>query len=229
MRVWVTRDEKADGALSSALQARGLIVVHEPVLTRRYVDDADAAIATLSDDDWLVLTSPYAVEAIKVPSTIKPKVAVVGVSSQKVALEKGLRVELVSTGGDAQSLFDELRQRVSVGTVCYPRSSLANPPDAWGDVTLLTPLLYITEPCEFDTTVIDRIDLIALSSPSAVDSLSNAGITLRDYTLASIGPTTSKAIRVHNTEPSIEAPRRTLESLAEAIENYGNDSRHQRA
>ncbi len=63
MRVWVTRDEKPDGPLSAALWEAGLSVVHEPVLERRVVNDAHEAITKLGPDDWLVLTSVYAIEA----------------------------------------------------------------------------------------------------------------------------------------------------------------------
>ena len=61
MNVWVTRDEKSDGPLSSALRSAGLGVILEPVLERRVVTDAADVIARLGPDDWLVLTSVYAV------------------------------------------------------------------------------------------------------------------------------------------------------------------------
>lgn len=229
MRVWVTRDETPDGPLSTALRSRGLTVIHEPVITRRRVDDADADIAALGSEDWLVLTSPYAVEAISVNPPNNPKVAVIGESSRKTAVNKGMRVELVSQGGDAKSLFAELRGKITDGTVCYPRSSLAKPPEAWANVIILAPVLYVTEAREFDRTVIERVDLIAITSGSAVTALRAADLNLRDCLVASIGPTTSTALRGHGLEPAIEAPQRSLESLAEEIEHYAHDSRHQRA
>lgn len=229
MRVWVTRDEKPDGPLSTALRSRGLTVIHEPVITRRRVDDADADVAALGCDDWLVLTSPYAVEAISVNPPNNPKVAVVGESSRITAISKGLRVALVSQGGDAKSLFAELREKTSDATVCYPRSSLAKPPEAWANVTILAPVLYVTEAREFDRTVVERVDLIAITSPSAADTLHAANVNLRNRVVASIGPSTSSALRSHGLEPTIEAPQRSLESLADAIQHYAHDSRHQRA
>ena len=65
MIVWVTRDEPPDGPLSTALWNAGLEVVHEPVIEKRicHTGSASEAISRLSANDWLVLTSPFAIEA----------------------------------------------------------------------------------------------------------------------------------------------------------------------
>ncbi len=217
MRVWVTRDEPPDGPLTTALRAAGLTPVHEPVLTRRVIDNAADLISQLSPDDWLVLTSPYAVESVAVEPARIPKVAVVGESSAKAAQALGFRVELVSEGKDAKSLFNELQRIVTSGKVCYPRSSLAKPRDAWADVELISPVLYETTPREFDASVLDRIDIIAVTSPSAVTALYSAKLNLGAHRFASIGPTTSTALRQINLEPWLEAPHRSFDSLADAI------------
>ena len=217
MRVWVTRDEPSDGPLSTALRAVGLIPVHEPVLARRVVNDAADTIAQLGPNDWLVLTSPYAVESVAIEPARIPKVAVVGESSAIAARSLGFKVELISEGRDAGSLFDELRQRVTSGKVCYPRSSLVRPRDAWADVELITPVLYETTPHEFDASVLDRIDVITVTSPSAVTSLYASKLRLDAQRFASIGPTTSAALRQINLEPWLEAASRSFESLAESI------------
>ncbi len=217
MRVWVTRDEPPDGPLSTALRDAGLTPVHEPVVTRRVIDNAADLISQLSPDDWLVLTSPYAIESVAVEPARVPKVAVVGESSAKAARALGFRVELVSEGKDASSLFSELQRRVTSDKVCYPRSSLAKPRDAWADVELTTPILYLTIPRKFDASVLDRTDVIAVTSPSAVTALYSAKLNLGAHRFASIGPTTSAALRQVNIEPWLEAPHRSFESLSSAI------------
>lgn len=217
MRVWVTRDEPPDGPLSTALRNAGLTPVLEPVITRRVLNDAAEAIGQLGADDWLVLTSPFAVESVAQAPARVPNVAVVGQSSADAARSRGFRVQLVSAGADAKSLFDELRQRVARVKVCFPRSSLANPPKPWADVELLSPVLYETSPREFDRSVIDRIDVIAVASPSAVNAIAGAGLHLHDRRIASIGPTTSNALRKHGLEVWLEAPVRSFDSLAIAI------------
>lgn len=221
-----------------ALRAVGLTVVHEPVLTRRVVDDCAAVVSKLGADDWLVLTSPYAIEAVAAEPARVPNTAVVGEPSRRAALARGLRVQLVSSRGAGQSLFDELRARVKSGTVCYPRSSLAKAPPAWSGVEILSPVLYETVSRDFDRSVIERVDVIAVTSPSAVEALGVADgsplreasrASLRDLSIASIGPTTSAALRQAGIEPAIEAPQRSFDSLARAIADYDPDSRHQRA
>ena len=209
MRVWVTRDEKPDGPLSVALRAAGLTPVLEPVITRRVIDGAAKEIARLGSEDWLVLTSAYAVEAVPVVSA---RVAVVGEATGRAARAKGFRVEFVSSVHGAASLFAGLRKRCDGGRVCYPRSSLATVPEAWADVEIISPVLYETCPRAFDRGVLDDIDVISVASPSAVQAIGRI-----DAPYASIGPTTSAALREIGVEAWVEAVRRTFESLANEI------------
>jgi len=224
VRVWVTREESDDGPLCTALRQHGLEPVLEPVLMRRVVDDAGEVVAQLGPDDWLVLTSPYAIEAVAGEPARVPRVAVVGEPSRKAAEARGFRVALVSSGGDGRSLFAELRTRATTGKVCYPRSALVDAPPAWPDIEMISPVLYETVSRPFDRTVIERVDVVSLASPSAVNAIGPV-----DLPFASIGPTTSKALRAIGSEPWVEAPDRSMESLAEAIAAQAKDSRHHRA
>jgi len=212
VRVWVTRDEASEGALSTALRAVDLEVVLEPVLQRRIVTDAADAIGQLDPDDWLVLTSVFAVAAVAEQPSRRPRVAVVGEATRRAALAKGLRVELIAPEGTGKSLFKELRTRARSGKVCYPRSSLAKVPDPWLDIELLSPVLYETVPRAFDEGTIERVDVVCVASPSAV-----RGVGPVDLPFASIGPTTSAAIREIGKEPWVEAPQRSFASLATII------------
>ena len=178
----------------------------------------------MTADDWLVLTSVYAVESVAADPARIPCVAVVGEASRSAAEAKGLRVELVSPGGDGASLWDELRGRAKTGRVCYPRSSLAKPPAPWLGVELLCPVLYETVPRAVDRTVVDRVDVVAVASPSAVHAVGAI-----ELPFASIGPTTSGALRKMGLEPWVEAPERSFTSLADAIVRQSDSSRHQRA
>lgn len=243
MKVWVTRDEEPDGALSTALRAVGLTVIHEPVLERRIVDDAEDAISQLGPRDWLVLTSQYAIEAVSQEAARVPRVAVVGDPSRLAAEARGLRVELVGKDSGAETLFDELRKQTTGGKVCYPRSSLARPPKPWRGIELLSPVLYETVPRDFDHGVIDRVDVVSVTSPSAIDAIRvpstgarcvNSdvrpdGAPQRGLRFASIGSTTSAALRRMGIEPWLEAPQHSFEALAQAIAAQATDSRHQRA
>ena len=227
MKVWVTRDEPSEGPLSTALRAKGLDVVLEPVLERQVVADAAALLGHLGPDDWLVLTSPYAIEAVAAvagQAARVPRVAVVAESSRRVAEARGLRVELVSPGGDGKSLFQELRGRVSAGKVCYPRSSLATAPAPWPGVELSCPVLYETTARAFDREVINRVDVVSVASASAVRAVGPL-----DLPFASIGGSTSAELRRIGRRPWVEADRPSFESLAAAIAAQAEASRHHRA
>jgi uroporphyrinogen-III synthase len=201
----------------------------------------------------LVLTSVYAIQAVARESARVPRVAVVSESSRRAAEAKGFRVELVSPGGDGKSLFAELRKKATQGKVCYPRSSQAKAPDSWPGVELLSPVLYETVARDFDQSVIDRVDVVSVTSPSAVEAIRApsasagcftspttgrpvlsesgkpiSGVSVRDQRglrFASIGPSTSAALRRFDVEPWIEAPERNFESLARSIAGMPGDSR----
>ncbi len=224
MIVWVTRDEAEDGPLSTALRAAGLGVVLASVLERRIVSDASAEISQLGPDDWLVLTSAFAAEAVAGEPARIPRVAVVGKPSKLAAEKRGFRVELVSPTGTASGLFDALRAKATDGKVCYPRSSLVPPPEQWPGVTILSPVLYETVSRPFDRAILNRVDVVSVASPSAVRAIGQV-----DLPFASIGPTTSAALHEMGITPWIVAEEKTFDSLAKTIAAQGSPSRHRRA
>jgi len=224
VRVWVTRDEGEDGPLSAALRAVSLTPVLEPVLRRHVVPEAGDVVSQLGADDWLVLTSGFAIASVAADAACVPRVAVVGASSRRAAEARGFRVELVGRDHNASSLFEQLRDVASDCTVCYPRSSLARAPAAWPGVQLVSPVLYETRRREFDPAVAKRVDVVAVASASAAEAL---GVV--DLPYASIGPSTSAAIVKLGVRPWVEAPSRSFASLARAIADQASSSFHQRA
>lgn len=224
MKVWVTRDEPADGPLSTALRAAGLQVAHEPVLLRRALTDAREEIAQLGADDWLVLTSVYAIESVGEDVARVPQVAVVSEASRRAADTRGLRVALISEGGTAKSLFDELFRMAQGQTICYPRSSQATPPETPTDIKLVSPVLYDTLACEYRESIVDEVDIVSVTSASAVRAV---GVVKLHY--ASIGPSTTAALCEIGIEPWVESPQPSFDSLAETIATQVNVSRHHRA
>ncbi|MCH8150220.1 MAG: uroporphyrinogen-III synthase [Planctomycetes bacterium] len=224
MKIWVTRDEESDGPLSTALREVDLDPVLEPVLERHVLTDAADSLATLRSDDWLILTSAYAVNAVHAELARIPRVAVVGEPSKLAAEAKGFRVGLVSGRGDGKSLFEELRAKVSGGKICYPRSALVWPPKSWPGVDLISPILYETTSCDYDRSVAKRVDVVSVGSPSAVDAVGAVNLPF-----ASIGPSTTKALKRLGIEPWVEATHRSFASLAKAIADHESPSRHQPA
>lgn len=224
LTVWVTRDETPDGPLATALRSVGLGAIVEPVITRRVVDQPSQLISHLSENDWLVLTSPFATDALSGPCATRPKVAVIGDATRRCALANGMRVECVAPRPDRESLFAELAKKVDRATVCYPRSSRATPPPAWGQVTIQSPILYHTRSRPFDRGVIDRSDVAAFASESAVSA---AGYV--DLPAAAIGPKTTRALKSLGMSVVAQAPAPDFDALAAAIADYARSSRHHRA
>ncbi|MCH8342377.1 MAG: uroporphyrinogen-III synthase [Planctomycetes bacterium] len=220
----MTRDEPPDGPLSTALRAAGLDVIHEPVLERSVLSNAYDEIAALTSNDWLVLTSVFAIEAVAGDVARVPHVAVVGNSSRRTAEARGFRVALVASSGDAMRLFHELFIRAHRARICYPRSSQAMVPDVPPGVDFVSPVLYETVAMPFRKSVLEEADLVAVTSSSAVRAVGPV-----DLPFASIGPSTSAALREIGVRPWVEAPQRSFESLARTIAAQANASRHHRA
>ncbi len=222
MRVWVTRDEDRDGPLCRALHAVGLRAVWMPVLRRQVSSTWDSAVVeSLNEEDWLVLTSPFAIEVLaRLTEQRKPYVAVVSEVSRQLATANGFRVDMVSSESTSDSLFADIQQRVPSGRICYPRSSLAKPITAWGDVEVISPVLYETVTLHVDRTVVDKVDIIAVTSASAVRAVGRVNLPF-----ASMGPSTSQALRDLGIEPIVEASNRSFSSLSASIACYAKESR----
>lgn len=213
-RVWVMRDEEEGGPLCCALLGAGLMPIHEPVIERRVVSDISGALSTLAEEDWLVLTSVFAIEHL--PAGAWPcRIAVTGEASAHAARERGLRVELISDDGTGEGLWSMLRGQIAgAGRVLYPRSSLANPPREISNVRVESPVFYETVARPFDTGRIASAEVAAVTSPSTAQALKH--LTLRPR-CASIGPTTSAALRELGIEVWLESPAPTFQALATSI------------
>ncbi len=206
-RVWVTRDEEADGPLCCALRACEVQPVLEPVLQRVVTGDVSGDLQGLGADDWLVLTSVFAIENVPMELASIPRVAVVGEASQAAALARGFRVKLVSKKRTGLNLFAELRPMAIGKRVVYPRSSLAAVPTGMDEMlSFAAPILYETSARDFDETVLADVQMITLTSASAARAL-DARLPLASLgvPLASIGVTTTVAIEECQGKARIQA------------------------
>jgi uroporphyrinogen-III synthase len=212
--VWVTRDEPEDGELCRALREVGLEAVWSPVLQRRLRPDVIDVVRGLQRDDWLVLTSRYAIEAIPA-AFVHARVAVVGQASADAARAKGWRVERESPDGTGRGLWDSLRSDMAgARRLCYPRSSLAPWPEPIKGVDMSSPILYETAPKPFDLITARRVDIVTVCSPSAAEALSSVPQLPR---AAALGPTSAAALRRFGIEPWLEVRNATFEAFAGAI------------
>ncbi len=227
MRVWVTRDEPVDGPLSAALREAGQDVIHAPVVQRTVVGDPRELLAGMREGDWLVMTSPFAIEAIPVDVASRGRIAVVGGPSRRAAERRGLTVAFTPSEPTGACLFRELAQKIGSGgsssRIWYPRSAAASEPDLPENVACISPVLYETDAITYDEALVAEAEMIAFASPSAVRGV--RGIVAKT---ASIGPTTTAALGERGVTPDVIATTPSFAALARAIQEM-DASRHQRA
>jgi uroporphyrinogen III methyltransferase/synthase len=109
--------------------------------------------------------------------------------------QHGIRTAVIRAEEGRDDLLDELRKR-------------------GGDVDLA--VAYRTVAVAGDAAQLNDIDVITFTSASTVDNFF-AVAPNATAKLASIGPTTSEAIRKHGKEPDIEAENASVQSLHDAV------------
>jgi uroporphyrinogen III methyltransferase / synthase len=209
----------------------------------------DRAVSELDKFEWVIFTSRNAVKFVAnrflalqiLPERanrlmLTPHVAVIGSATSEEALSVGFipRYEAVESRGEVLAL--ELLEQVRGKRVFLPRSDRADTTlpralrEAGAEVVEVVAYRTIAPP-SFDVKVLEairggRVDVITLFSPSAYQQLAEEiGVeTLRQQSvkiaIASIGPTTSGAIRRDGLEVAIEAASASAEALCEAILAY---------
>jgi uroporphyrinogen-III synthase len=226
VRVWVTRDEPPDGPLSEALRAVGLDVIHAPVIKRTLTADPRHILADMQEGDWLVLTSPFAINAVPIDFVNRARLAVVGRASRKLAARLGLDVAFSPSVPSAAALFRELAAQATPDRpmrLWYPSSAAAAVPMLSDNVMCHAPVLYETTAIPYDSGLTAEADIIALASPTAVRAIDTINVQC-----ASIGPTTTAALAERGITPIVTADHPTFRDLAAAIQAL-RDLRHERA
>jgi uroporphyrinogen III methyltransferase/synthase len=246
-RIIVTRSADQAGEFSAMLEALGAVTLECPTI--RLVepeswDDLDAAIATLSAFDWLILTSVNAVhffflrlDALGFDSRALGgcKICVVGPKTAEALAAHGIRPDLVPADYKAEGVVSEFaRIGLSGFRVLFPRADRAREVIPHG---LERMGAHVTAPVAYRNILPDRlcpeallalekrsVDCITFTSSSTVlnlaellgaDLLANM---LQGVTVASIGPITSRTCREIGLKVDIEPQEYTLVALAAAIQ-----------
>ena len=77
---------------------------------------------------------------------------------------------------------------------------------------------YRTIPVAANAEELHDIDVVTFTSASTVDNFFAATeVDLRGALFASIGPTTSDALRNHGRQPDIESPAASIQALHDAV------------
>ncbi|MEW6235748.1 MAG: uroporphyrinogen-III synthase [Candidatus Omnitrophota bacterium] len=201
----------------------------------------DEAIRSLERYDWIFFTSAHSirffarrVEVLNRNEAVgAAKLAAIGPATQRAALALGWRLDFIAERSSAEGFFEEFRQKYAIRSQRFllPLSNIAHRtmPDLLqeyeGDVNAV--VAYRNEPVkEIPQDVIGLLsegamDWTLFTSPSTAR---NFFAVLRDHPnaqngvrAASIGPTTSQALRELGFPPIVEAQTHTLDGLLAAI------------
>jgi uroporphyrinogen-III synthase len=112
---------------------------------------------------------------------------------------RGTRVALVRAQEGRDEVLSELRKR---------------------GAEVLLAVAYRTVPVTANAGELHDVDVVTFTSASTVDNFFAAipdGTALNGAKLASIGPTTTEAIRKHGRQPDVEAENASVQALHDAV------------
>lgn len=233
-RVAVTRSEGQNDRLAKLLRGRGAQVLEVPLLQfarTRQLPALQRRLSSLSDVNWLLLTSPQAVSALFSElaelgqdgrALRGVKLAVVGEGTARHLRQRGLEADFVPSRAGASFLAAELPARAGERAL-HLSSQLTEGHLAAGlaerGIALEHLELYRTEPAILgaaEREALRAAQAVALASGSAAWHL--AALGLSTLPAAVIGPQTAAAAKQAGFERVIEAQAVSLEGLAQATE-----------
>lgn len=248
VRVLVSRAKKQAGTLSTQLRDLGAQVLEIPFIEIRKPKSfapLDAALRSLTEYDWLILTSVNGVTALfdrlqkkKIDPRIlsKLKISAIGPATRKAIEEHGLKVNVTPKEYVAESVVESVAAEMEGKYVLLVRAKVAR------DVIPLElrKLGAAVDVVEAYETVVPknsrkrllaalaskrrRPDFITFTSSSTVRNFvaligeRTAATSFRDgVRSASIGPVTSGTLREFGLPVSLEAAEYTMRGLVTAI------------
>jgi uroporphyrinogen-III synthase len=220
--VAVTTTPDAAPRLVVPLLRHGLEPVRLPCLAVHPSDPADleALRDAAAGADWIVATSPRAVEITWPEGGMPPvPVAAVGPRTAGAATAAGGTVAVVGDR-DAGSLVDSIAGRLPGRKVVFPHGRSADPATA---AALARAGARVTAVVAYDTVPVPpgprAVDAAIFGSPSAVAGWCTAR-TLTDLTIAVLGATTAAAVRERGGHPDVMPARPGFGGVAEALAGH---------
>ncbi len=241
-RVLITRPREQTDDVVRQLEALGAVPVLLPAI--RLVPPADwgpfdAAVARLSDYDWVVFTSANGVrfvsERLRGLDKVHPafegmKVAAIGPATAEALRALGERVDFVPSRYVAEAIAEELGdvpgQRFLLLRADIARPALCEQLRA-RDAAATEVAVYRTQTEPFDRGAVDAllregIDVVTFTSASTVrglaDALGGELTPLRHCIVAAIGPVTAEAVLAAGFSPDVVAREHTVPGLIQALQ-----------
>jgi uroporphyrinogen III methyltransferase/synthase len=244
-RVAVTRSADQAGELVAALEELGAAAVECPTIATEPPADPGAlrkAAASLREFSWIVFTSVHAVEALwgalaeagrDARALAGCKLCCVGAATVRRLEQFGLRCDVQPAEASTAALVEAMAAAADLrdAPVLYPRSDIA-PPDLPQALAACGARVTAAEAYRTRTDATGaarlrqlladgQVDWITFTSPSTVTAALSAvdarALQARPVHLASIGPSTSAALRAAGLQPTVEAAEHTVRGLVEAI------------
>jgi uroporphyrinogen-III synthase len=247
-RVLVTRPEGQADELVRCLEALGA----EPVLcsTVRIVPPADfgpmdAAIARLTDYDWVIFTSVNGVRfffgrlaaaGTGAGALASLHLGAIGPATAEALERQGLRAAFVPQEYVAEAILGEIGD-VAGARILLPRADIARKALAEG---LRAKGARVDEVVAYQTVAIEdgdqpvpaqKIDVATFTSPSTVRNFvamlrgQAPAEVLQDAIVACIGPITAAAAQAEGLRVDVVAPEHTVPGLLDALIRYVKESR----
>jgi len=246
VRVLVGRARHQASALSRELRKLGATVLEIPFIEirkPRSFKALDAALKSLAEYDWLILTSTNTVHALVeriasldiVAPASSPEVAAVGSATAEAARDAGMKVSLTPKDYVAESLVASLQHQIAGKRVLLARAATARDviPDALRAagaavdvVDAYRNVLPLEAPAQLQAALSNGLDAATFTSSSSVTHLAEAaqkaGIAfpLSGVPAISIGPITSQTLNEAHWPPAAEANPHDIPGLIAAVTRF---------
>jgi uroporphyrinogen III methyltransferase/synthase len=243
-RIVVTRAQNQADSLSAPLRHLGAEVVELPTIEILPAPDynaLDAAIASLSEYDWLIFTSVNGVrfflQRLDASRTdlraIRGKLCAIGPATREALEQFHLKVDLMAEQYVAEGLLRTLSDfelrgaKILIARAAVARDILPDELRRRGATVDVVEAYRTGAPADLPERAADvlaiKTDWITFTSSSTATNLIAAcGVdvlktALRNVRIASIGPVTSETLRQAGAEVAVEASPHTVPGLVEAI------------
>jgi uroporphyrinogen III methyltransferase/synthase len=230
-RIVVTRAREQASDLKRLFEESGANVVQFPTIEIVAPESFASLDRAVNEKwDWLIFTSVNGVEAFfgrmtrDARTLAGTKIAAVGEPTSAALRRHGIVPDLLPDKFQSISLLphfpDDMRgMRVALVRAQEGRDEVLTELRKRGAEVLLA-VAYRTVPATANADELHDVDVVTFTSASTVDNFFAAipdAAKLNGALLASIGPTTTEAIRKHGRQPDVEASNASVQALHDAV------------
>jgi uroporphyrinogen III methyltransferase/synthase len=230
-RIVVTRAREQASELARLFEESGATVIQFPTIEIAPTESCDSLDRAIDERfDWLVFTSTNGVSAFferlfakgeDVRALAGVRIACVGETTAASLRSRGVVPDLVPDKFMSAALIphfdaDLHRVRIAVIRAAEGRDEFIDEMRSRGAEVHLA-VAYRTVPVAANADELHDIDVVTFTSASTVDNFFATAPSIEGALLASIGPTTSDALRKHGRQPDIEASTASIQALHDAV------------